>query len=87
MRHTDEGIRGESGVQRSGFRYACMTAISVSLLASCGESATLTVKQGQGENPELPAPNKTLIPTVNIAQASSWPPEASPIAAAGFKVN
>ncbi len=87
MKLADEGINGISGTQRPSSRTACVTLMSVLLLASCGESATLTVKQGQGQNPELPAPSKTLIPTVNIAKASSWPPDASPIAAAGFKVN
>ena len=87
MKNVDIGIKGGSGAQRPVSRYACLTVMSALLLASCGESAMLSVKQGQGENPELPAPNKTLIPTVNIAPASSWPAEASPVAAAGLQVN
>ena len=56
------------------------------LLAACGESATLSVQQGTGPNPTLPAPNKTLLPTVNIAPAKGWPAGATPKAAAGTRV-
>ena len=87
MKHADGGGTGGTNAQRLRSRYACFSVLSALLLASCGESATLSVKQGQGENPELPAPKKTLIPTVNIAEASSWPVDASPLAAAGFRVN
>jgi hypothetical protein len=37
-------------------------------LSACGEEATLTVSAGQGENPQLPKPNATMIPTVKIAE-------------------
>ena len=52
----------------------------------CGEMATLTVAQGTGPRPELPAPHKTLLPTVNIAPATGWPPGGAPQAAAGLQV-
>ncbi len=87
MSFADQGLSDAFVEQRRRVQYACLSVISVLLLASCGESATLTVMQGQGADPELPAPRKTLIPTVNIAQASSWPSDASPIAAPGFQVN
>ncbi|KPX11808.1 L-sorbosone dehydrogenase, partial [Pseudomonas syringae pv. coryli] len=38
-------------------------------LAACGESSSLQVSDGTGPSPKLPEPNKTLIPTVNIAPA------------------
>jgi hypothetical protein len=38
-------------------------------LLACGERATLPVEAGMGRRPTLPAPNPTLIPTVNIAPA------------------
>ncbi|EPN56919.1 L-sorbosone dehydrogenase, partial [Pseudomonas syringae pv. actinidiae ICMP 18807] len=41
-------------------------------LAACGESSTLQVSDGTGPSPKLPEPNKTLIPTVNIAPAIGW---------------
>ncbi|WP_248750680.1 sorbosone dehydrogenase family protein [Pseudomonas sp. MWU15-20650] len=55
-------------------------------LAACGESSTLQVSDGTGPSPKLPEPNKTLIPTVNIAPAIGWPEGAKPTAAAGTHV-
>lgn len=55
-------------------------------LAACGESSTLQVSDGTGPSPKLPEPNKTLIPTVNIAPAIGWPAGAKPKAAAGTQV-
>jgi glucose/arabinose dehydrogenase len=55
-------------------------------LAACGESSSLQVSDGTGPSPKLPEPNKTLIPTVNIAPAIGWPEGAKPTAAAGTQV-
>lgn len=55
-------------------------------LAACGENARLQVSDGTGPSPKLPEPNKTLIPTVNIAPAIGWPDGAKPIAATGTQV-
>jgi len=55
-------------------------------LAACGESSTLKVSDGTGPSPQLPEPNKTLIPTVNIAPAIGWPDGMKPTAAAGTQV-
>ncbi len=55
-------------------------------LAACGEVAKLPVSAGIGPTPTLPPPNKTLIPTVNIAPAKGWPSGATPQAAAGLRV-
>jgi glucose/arabinose dehydrogenase len=55
-------------------------------LAACGESSTLKVSDGTGPSPQLPEPNKTLIPTVNIAPAIGWPAGTKPTAAAGTQV-
>ena len=46
----------------------------------------MTVAQGTGPRPELPAPQKTLLPTVNIAPATGWPQGGAPQAAAGLQV-
>jgi glucose/arabinose dehydrogenase len=56
-------------------------------LASCGDEATLPVEAGTGPDPKLPAPQQTLIPTVNIAAATGWPSGAKPKAAAGLSVS
>ncbi len=55
-------------------------------LAACGESSTFQVSDGTGPSPRLPEPNKTLIPTVNIAPAIGWPEGVKPTAAAGTQV-
>ncbi|MCF4998309.1 sorbosone dehydrogenase family protein [Pseudomonas syringae] len=55
-------------------------------LAACGETSSLQVSDGTGPSPKLPEPNKTMIPTVNIAPAIGWPDGAKPTAAAGTQV-
>jgi glucose/arabinose dehydrogenase len=56
-------------------------------LAGCGESAKLSVAEGTGPSPRLPAPVKTIFPTINIAEATGWPAGAAPKAAQGLRVN
>ena len=55
-------------------------------LAACGETSSLQVSDGTGPSPQLPEPNKTLFPTMNIAPAIGWPAGAKPTAAAGTQV-
>ena len=55
-------------------------------LVACGESSSLRVEDGTGPSPKLPEPNKTLIPTVNIAPAVGWANGAKPTAAPGTQV-
>ena len=55
-------------------------------LAACNDDAKLDVAAGTGPNPELPAPTKEYIPTVNIAPAKGWPEGAKPTAPAGMQV-
>jgi glucose/arabinose dehydrogenase len=54
-------------------------------MAGCDES-NLPANAATGPNPKLPAPTKSLIPTVNIATAKGWPIGASPQPAAGLSV-
>ncbi len=51
-----------------------------------GERAKLPALAGYGPKPILPAPNATLIPTINQAKGVGWPAGAKPAAAAGLKV-
>ncbi|WP_236233375.1 PQQ-dependent sugar dehydrogenase [Pseudomonas tohonis] len=53
---------------------------------ACGDKATLEVSDGTGANPRLPPPNKTLLPTVNVAPAKGWPEGGLPTATAGTQV-
>lgn len=55
-------------------------------IAFGGERATLNVIEGYGPSPKLPPPNPTLVPTVNIAEVSSWKAGETPIAANGLAV-
>lgn len=60
---------------------------ALGFLTACGEMATLPVEAGMGPAPTLPAPNTTLIPTVNTARAVGWADGAQPVAATGLAVN
>jgi glucose/arabinose dehydrogenase len=57
-------------------------ALSVLSLAAAAQ----TMPPGFGPNPTLPAPEKSLIPTINVAQADPWPKGAHPVPAAGLAV-
>jgi glucose/arabinose dehydrogenase len=62
-------------------------AVAVALLvAGCGEAAKLTPEATTGARPQLAEPNKTLIPTVNVAPAVGWTDTATPTPAEGMKV-
>ena len=66
---------------------ASVVALVSVALAGCGDMAQVPVSAGTGPTPRLPAPNKTLIPTVNIAPARGWPAGSAPQGAAGTRVN
>ncbi len=56
------------------------------LLAGCGQSSTRSPDLAIGPNPPMLAPTKTLIPTVNVAEATGWAAGHTPTAAPGLKV-
>jgi glucose/arabinose dehydrogenase len=64
---------------------AVLLALSL-VFFGCAETARLPVEAGMGPSPTLPSPNRTLIPTMKIAPASSWAPGETPAPAAGFAV-
>ena len=51
---------------------------AVLLVAGCGETAKLAPELTTGPRPQLADPNKTLIPTVNVAPAVGWADTAGP---------
>src|SRR5918999_387527 len=57
------------------------------LLCGCGDTANLAVTQGVGPAPTLPEPTRTLLPTIQIAEAAGWPAGRTPTPAAGLQVN
>jgi glucose/arabinose dehydrogenase len=68
---------------------ACRRLVSflllVALTAGC-EKAKLDVSEGMGSSPTLPAANRTMFPTMNVARAVGWPQDAKPVAAPGMSV-
>ena len=72
-------------MRRPSFRI--LAAAVLLALAGCGDKSSLPVKADVGPAPQLPAPKKSLIPTVDIAPARGWPAGGKPLAAQGLEVN
>lgn len=77
--------------QRSSFgihmRLLNRLAISMVLpLASCAIGPSSSTDTGFGESPAIPAPESSLVPTVNIAPVQARPDSFTPTAPAGFVV-
>lgn len=64
---------------------ACVAALTLPL-AACNEQATVASGKDFGPSPKLVEPNKTLIPTINVAKATAWPAGGKPTAASGMAV-
>lgn len=61
--------------------------LAVSLgVSGCASSARLPVSAGTGSHPEIPPPNKALIPLVNVVTAKGWVQGGKPVAADGTAV-
>jgi glucose/arabinose dehydrogenase len=58
-------------------------AISVT---ACGQMASQPDTAVVGPNPVLPAPEKSLVPVIQVATAKGWPAGAKPVAAPGTTV-
>lgn len=75
----------------TSLKHVLLTTLSVAVgslvLSGCGSNAKLQVSQGMGPHPTLPAPSESIIPTINIASASSWAANTRPTAAPGLQVN
>lgn len=61
-------------------------AIFLLTLVGCGGGEALDPTAGFGPDPVLPAPSRSLLPTVNVAEAVGWPAGRSPTPAPGFRV-
>ncbi len=59
-----------------------LIAVLLFMLMSAPALAEYAV--GYGPNPKLPAPESSLIPTVNVTDAEPWPDGKAPIAASGL---
>ena len=54
--------------------------------AGCGSTARLPLEAGIGPNPQIPPPEKSLLPVLNIAPAKGWPPGGKPVPGDGLSV-
>src|SRR5262249_21105553 len=82
MRHHGAATIGDR--MRISVTFAAAAAL---LLAGCGDSSKLPEHASVGPNPTIPPPEKSYIPTVNIARAKGWPRDGKPTAAATLAVN
>jgi glucose/arabinose dehydrogenase len=64
-----------------------LLVVAVMLGSTACEHAQLPEAAGFGAHPTLPPPEKSLIPTIKVANAKGWPAGATPIGARGTRVN
>ena len=62
------------------------TLILCIALVGCGSAARLAETASTGPDPQLPPPDKSLIPTVHVAEAKGWPAGGAPVGAQGTRV-
>jgi glucose/arabinose dehydrogenase len=75
-------------IMRNHLLLAICVGALVLPLAACNESSnTAVAEQTFGPSPTLPAPESSMLPTVNVAKAVGWPSGAKPTAANGMAVN
>jgi len=53
---------------------------------ACGHAARLPLESGFGPQPQLPSPEHSLVPTINVVTAEGWSQGATPKAAADLRV-
>jgi glucose/arabinose dehydrogenase len=99
-READDGDPRDSRTQARGRPHAgaavkrppIRRALAATLLAApvvlggCADRATLPVEAGTGPRPQLPAPTRQIVPTVDIAPARGWREGERPTAADGLTV-
>ncbi|WP_411286726.1 PQQ-dependent sugar dehydrogenase [Phenylobacterium sp.] len=66
-------------------RHALLISAAALSLAACSTGSSDPFV-GFGPNPDLPAPKKSLLPTVGVPETVGWPAGAAPKAPAGFVV-
>ena len=73
---------------RATLRATLLASVMATLLvAGCGAPARLSVADGTGTHPVIPAPRTSLIPTINVVTAKPWRANETPVAAEGTTVN
>ena len=56
------------------------------MLSACLSEKPAPIASGFGPSPQLPAPEKNLLPTVNVATAEIWPAGQRPVPAEGYQL-
>mgnify|MGYP001448644306 CR=1 FL=1 len=65
----------------------CAFAAAAFAVSACSGGTNLPIERGYGADPTLPAPQRQLIPLVNIAPAQGWAEGEMPTPAQGLAVN
>jgi glucose/arabinose dehydrogenase len=65
---------------------AAAVIVSTSLLLGCASNAGLSPSAGIGEDPVLPPPIESALPTIAVAPARGWAESETPTAGAGLRV-
>lgn len=73
-------------MKMSNTPHVISVALLAILIAACDNRSNQPVEAGYGPSPALPEPNKSLIPTVNVAEAVGWKEGQKPIPAPGLQV-
>lgn len=81
---TGSPMKGGGALRTAAFALVLLSLLG--LVSACGGHARLSPQDGAGTNPQLPPPNPTLIPTVEIAPAVGWSEGATPTPAADLEV-
>jgi glucose/arabinose dehydrogenase len=68
------------------FAWSLTLALIASAVGGCGTTARLAVVDGMGPTPVLPAPDRSLLPTVNVVTAKGWTGDEEPLAVEGATV-
>lgn len=63
-----------------------LATAAVMMLIGCSQQSSLPFSAETGPSPQLPAPETSLLPTVNPAKAIGWPEGRMPIPAEGLSV-
>ena len=88
LRNSQSAAMGRWNMVRlKAFAWSLILIVTTSALASCGATARLAVADGTGPKPVLPAPRRSLLPTVNVVTAKGWTGEEKPVATEGTAVS
>jgi glucose/arabinose dehydrogenase len=68
-------------------RYVCSFLVAAACGTTVAHAQALAMPVGFGPQPALPAPDKQLIPTVNVAPVQRWTAAQRPVVAAGLAIH